>query len=60
MPSGIFLSSQNPGDIALTITPADKGRLEVYIQNEKIPLMLARLTKGQYITVTLGKNGSIS
>ena len=31
-----FLSSQNPGDIALTITPADKGRLEVYIQNEKI------------------------
>ena len=27
-----FLSSHNPGDIAITITPADKGRLEVYIQ----------------------------
>ena len=31
-----FLSSHNPGDIAITITPADKGRLEVYIQNQKI------------------------
>ena len=31
-----FLSSHNPGDIAITITPADKGRLEVYIQKEKV------------------------
>jgi len=31
-----FLSSHNPGDIALKITPADKGRLEVYINNEKV------------------------
>ena len=31
-----FLSTQNPGDIAVTITPAGQGRLEVYIENEKV------------------------
>ena len=39
-----FLSSHNPGDIAITITPADKGRLEVYIQKEKVITVNDNLT----------------
>ena len=31
-----FWRSQNPGDIAIKITPADRGRLEVYLDGEKI------------------------
>ncbi len=31
-----FLKFQNPGDIAIKLTPADKGRLEVYLDGDKI------------------------
>ncbi len=31
-----FLKHQNPGDIAIKLTPADKGRLEVYLDGDKI------------------------
>ncbi len=31
-----FLKGQNPGDVAIKLTPADKGRLEVYLDGDKI------------------------
>ena len=31
-----FWRSQNAGDIAVKLTPADKGRLEIYLDGEKI------------------------
>ena len=31
-----FWRSQEPGDIALKLTPADSGRLEVYLDGDKI------------------------
>ncbi|NQW23941.1 MAG: hypothetical protein HQ475_10900 [SAR202 cluster bacterium] len=31
-----FFRSDAPGDIAITMTPSDKGRLEVYLDGEKI------------------------
>jgi hypothetical protein len=31
-----FWRSQEPGDIAIKLTPADSGRLEVYMDGEKI------------------------
>ena len=31
-----FWRSQDPGDIALKLTPAAQGRLEVYLDGEKI------------------------
>jgi hypothetical protein len=31
-----FWRSQEPGDIAIKLTPADSGRLEVYLDGEKI------------------------
>ena len=31
-----FWRSQEPGDIAIKLTPADAGRLEVYMDGEKI------------------------
>jgi predicted Rdx family selenoprotein len=31
-----FWRSQDPGDIAIKLTPADRGRLEVYLDGEKI------------------------
>lgn len=31
-----FWRSQNPGEIAIKLTPADRGRLEVYLDGEKI------------------------
>jgi predicted Rdx family selenoprotein len=31
-----FWRSQEPGDIAIKLTPADRGRLEVYLDGEKI------------------------
>jgi len=31
-----FWRSQNPGDIAIKLTPADRGRLEVYLDGDKI------------------------
>ena len=31
-----FWRSQDPGDIAIKLTPADSGRLEVYLDGDKI------------------------
>ncbi len=31
-----FWRSQEPGDIAIKLTPADSGRLEVYLDGDKI------------------------
>ena len=31
-----FFRSDAPGDIAIKMTPSDKGRLEVYLDGEKI------------------------
>jgi len=31
-----FWGSNNPGDIAIKLTPAAKGRLEVYVDGDKI------------------------
>ncbi len=31
-----FWRSQEPGDIAIKLTPADAGRLEVYLDGDKI------------------------
>ena len=31
-----FFRSDAPGDVAIKITPSDKGRLEVYLDGEKI------------------------
>ncbi len=31
-----FWRSESPGDVALKLTPSDKGRLEVYLDGEKI------------------------
>lgn len=31
-----FWRSQGPGDIAIKLTPADRGRLEVYLDGKKI------------------------
>ena len=31
-----FWRSQEPGDIAIKLTPADSGRLEVYLDEDKI------------------------
>ncbi len=31
-----FWRSQEPGDIAIKLTPADSGRLEVYMDGDKI------------------------
>ena len=31
-----FWRSQEPGDIAIKLTPADAGRLEVYMDGDKI------------------------
>ena len=31
-----FWRSQEPGDIAIKLTPADGGRLEVYLDGDKI------------------------
>ncbi len=31
-----FWRSQDPGDLAIKLTPADAGRLEVYADGEKI------------------------
>ena len=31
-----FWRSQDPGDIAIRLTPGDRGRLEVYLDGEKI------------------------
>ena len=31
-----FYRSDAPGDVAIKITPSDKGRLEVYLDGEKI------------------------
>ena len=31
-----FYRSDAPGDVAIKITPSDKGRLEVYLNGEKI------------------------
>ena len=31
-----FFHSDAPGDVAIKITPSDKGRLEVYLDGEKI------------------------
>ena len=31
-----FWRSQEPGDIAIKMTPADAGRLEVYLDGDKI------------------------
>jgi predicted Rdx family selenoprotein len=31
-----FLKYQNPGDVAIKLTPSDKGRLEVYLDGDKI------------------------
>jgi predicted Rdx family selenoprotein len=31
-----FWRSQEPGDIAIKLTPADRGRLEAYLDGEKI------------------------
>ena len=32
----VFFRSDAPGDIAIKMTPSDKGRLEVYLDGEKI------------------------
>ncbi|HIF43416.1 MAG TPA: hypothetical protein EYG27_10650 [Dehalococcoidia bacterium] len=31
-----FFKSDAPGDVAITMTPSDKGRLEVFLDGEKI------------------------
>ncbi len=31
-----FFRSDAPGDVAIKMTPADRGRLEVYLDGEKI------------------------
>ncbi len=31
-----FFHSDAPGDVAIKVTPSDKGRLEVYLDGEKI------------------------
>ena len=31
-----FFRSDAPGDVAIKMTPSDKGRLEVYLDGEKI------------------------
>ena len=31
-----FFRSDAPGDVAIKVTPSDKGRLEVYLDGEKI------------------------
>ncbi len=31
-----FWRSQEPGDIAIKLTPADSGRLEVYLDGDKV------------------------
>jgi len=31
-----FWRSQGPGDIAIKLTPADRGRLEVYLDGKKV------------------------
>ena len=31
-----FFRSDNPGAVAIKITPSDKGRLEVYLDGDKI------------------------
>lgn len=31
-----FFRSDAPGDVAIKMTPADKGRLEVYLDGDKI------------------------
>ena len=31
-----FFKSDAPGDVAITTTPSDKGRLEVFLDGEKI------------------------
>ena len=31
-----FFRSDAPGDVAIKLTPSDKGRLEVYLDGEKI------------------------
>ena len=31
-----FFRSENPGDVAIKLTPSDRGRLEVYLDGDKI------------------------
>ena len=31
-----FFRSDNPGEVAIKMTPSDKGRLEVYLDGDKI------------------------
>ena len=31
-----FYRSDNPGEVAIKMTPSDKGRLEVYLDGDKI------------------------
>ncbi len=31
-----FWRSQEPGDVAIKLTPADSGRLEVYLDGDKV------------------------
>ena len=31
-----FFRSDSPGDVAIKVTPSDKGRLEVYLDGDKI------------------------
>ena len=40
-----FFRSDAPGDVAIKMTPADKGRLEVYLDGDKI---FDRKEEGKY------------
>lgn len=41
--------SDNPGDVAIKLTPSDHGRLEVYLDGEKV---FDRKTEGRFPDLT--------